>query len=40
MVYKQEMNPEFLSDSIKSSSYPAEDYHVLYVGEVEACYKL
>lgn len=40
IVYKQEMNPEFLSDEIKNLSYTAEDYHVLYVGEVEACYKL
>ncbi len=40
IVYKQEMNPEFLTEEIKSSSYPGDDYHMVYVGEVEACYKL
>ncbi|MEG0133338.1 MAG: flavin reductase family protein [Clostridium sp.] len=40
IVYKQEMNPEFLSEGIKTSAYPGEDYHVVYYGQVEACYKL
>ncbi|MEG1255438.1 flavin reductase [Clostridium sp.] len=40
IVYKQEMNPEFLSEEIKKSAYAGEDYHVMYYGQVEACYKL
>ena len=40
IVYKQEMSLEFLSEDIKASAYPKEDYHVIYYGEVEAVYKL
>ncbi|MEG0307582.1 MAG: flavin reductase family protein [Clostridium sp.] len=40
IVYKQEMNPEFLCADIKTAAYPGEDYHVVYYGQVEACYKL
>lgn len=40
IVYKQEMNPEFLSNDIKDETYPKEDYHVIYYGEVEAVYKI
>lgn len=40
IVYKQEMNSEFLDSPIKNSAYPREDYHVLYYGEILDCYKL
>lgn len=40
IVYKQEMDPKLLSEEIKLSAYPKEDYHVVYYGEVEAVYKI
>jgi flavin reductase (DIM6/NTAB) family NADH-FMN oxidoreductase RutF len=38
IVYKQEMNPEFLVDDIKNSSYINGDYHTIYFGEIVDCY--
>lgn len=40
IVYKQDMNPELLSEDIKKSSYKAGDYHTIYYGEIVDCYKL
>lgn len=34
IVYKQEMDPNFLCEDIKNSSYKNGDYHVLYYGEI------
>lgn len=38
IVYKQEMNPDFLSKDIIESSYADGDYHTLYYGEIVATY--
>jgi flavin reductase (DIM6/NTAB) family NADH-FMN oxidoreductase RutF len=38
IVYKQEMNPELLSESITNSSYKTGDYHTFYYGEIVNCY--
>lgn len=38
IVYKQEMNPEFLSKDIVGSSYADGDYHTLYYGEIVETY--
>jgi len=37
-LYKQAINPEDLDPEIRSSFYADEDYHMLYFGEVLACY--
>ncbi|MGI5911924.1 MAG: flavin reductase family protein [Syntrophomonadaceae bacterium] len=37
-VFKQIMDPELLDDSIRTKSYPDSDYHVMYYGEIVACY--
>lgn len=38
IVYKQEMNPVFLSEEVKNSSYKNGDYHTVYYGEIVNCY--
>lgn len=39
VVYKQSMEPGTLDNSIKETFYePGNDYHVLYYGEITACY--
>lgn len=38
IVYKQAMNPEFLDQAIDDTKYPNDNYHVLYYGEIKACY--
>ena len=37
-LYKQAMNPDDLDEEIRTSSYANDDYHMLYFGEVVACY--
>ena len=37
-VYKQEMNPEHLDDSIDTEFYKQGDYHVIFFGEIIASY--
>ncbi|WP_003544854.1 flavin reductase family protein [Desulfotomaculum nigrificans] len=39
VVYQQAMEPAILADHIKTSAYPKGDYHVMYFGEIVACYK-
>ena len=38
IVYKQKMNPEFLSKNIVESYFANGDYHTLYHGEIVATY--
>jgi flavin reductase (DIM6/NTAB) family NADH-FMN oxidoreductase RutF len=38
IVYKQDMNPDLLTDAIKNSSYKTGDYHTIYYGEIVNCY--
>jgi flavin reductase (DIM6/NTAB) family NADH-FMN oxidoreductase RutF len=38
IVYKQAMEPGNLSSDIRSSSYPNNDFHVLYYGEIVKAY--
>ncbi|WP_125154669.1 flavin reductase family protein [Clostridium rectalis] len=38
ILYKQEMDSEFLYDEIKESCYKNGDYHVFYYGEILDCY--
>lgn len=38
VVYKQDMNPELISDSVKESNYKNGDYHTIYYGEIVDCY--
>lgn len=38
IVYKQEMNPEFISKDVLESSYSKGDYHTLYYGEIVETY--
>lgn len=38
VVYKNDINPELLSEDIKQSSYIEEDYHTIYYGEIVDCY--
>lgn len=38
IVYKQEMNPQFLSKDIIEGSYKTGDYHTLYYGEIVETY--
>lgn len=37
-LYKQAMNPANLDEEIRTSFYADDDYHMLYFGEVLACY--
>ncbi|MDR3289057.1 MAG: flavin reductase family protein [Peptococcaceae bacterium] len=39
VVYQQAMEPALLNDEIRRSAYPEGDYHVLYYGEIVACYR-
>ena len=38
VVYKQSMEPGTLDQSIKDVCYRTGDYHVIYFGEITACY--
>ena len=38
IVYKQGMDKENLSEEIKNNSYPNDDYHVMYFGEILKVY--
>ncbi|MBP1865388.1 flavin reductase (DIM6/NTAB) family NADH-FMN oxidoreductase RutF [Clostridium tetanomorphum] len=38
IVYKEAMNPEFLSEEIKENCYKNGDYHTIYYGEIVDCY--
>lgn len=38
VVYKQAMQPELLSDAMKTQWYSQGDYHTLYFGEITAAY--
>ncbi|NLP24404.1 MAG: flavin reductase family protein [Syntrophomonadaceae bacterium] len=37
-LYKQAMNPNDLDEEIRTNYYADDDYHMLYFGEVLACY--
>lgn len=39
VVFKQVMEPENLDNSIREDCYPNDDYHVMYYGEIVACYQ-
>ena len=39
IVYKSEMNPDFLCKEYKEDVYTDNDYHTFYFGEIVACYK-
>lgn len=39
IVYRQAMNPEHLDSAIKEKYYADDNYHVLYFGEIVACYE-
>jgi flavin reductase (DIM6/NTAB) family NADH-FMN oxidoreductase RutF len=39
IVYKSEMNPDFLCKEYKEDVYANNDYHTFYFGEIVACYK-
>ncbi|HAJ32468.1 MAG TPA: flavin reductase [Candidatus Atribacteria bacterium] len=39
IVYKSEMNPDFLCKEYRESVYADNDYHTFYFGEIVACYK-
>ncbi len=39
IVYKSEMNPNFLCKEYKEDVYADNDYHTFYFGEIVACYK-
>lgn len=38
VVYKQDINPEFLENDIKDSTYLEGDYHTIYYGEIVEAY--
>ncbi|ACV64644.1 flavin reductase domain protein FMN-binding [Desulfofarcimen acetoxidans DSM 771] len=38
IVYKQDMEPAQASDDIHKTCYPKGDFHVLYYGQIVACY--
>lgn len=38
-VFRQVMDPGLLDDTIRGNSYSSSDYHVMYYGEITACYK-
>lgn len=38
IVYKQDMDLSRLSEEIKKASYPDDDYHTIYYGEIVASY--
>lgn len=39
IVYKSEINPDFLCKEYRESVYADNDYHTFYFGEIVACYK-
>lgn len=39
VVYKQDMDLSKVSDGVKKSSYPDDDCHTIYYGEIVDCYK-
>ncbi|MDS1029763.1 flavin reductase family protein [Bacillota bacterium LX-D] len=39
VIYQQAMEPALLDKDCKTSMYPEGDYHVMYFGEIVACYK-
>lgn len=39
VVYQQAIEPALLNQELKSQVYPKLDYHVMYFGEIVACYK-
>lgn len=40
IVYKTAMDPKFLDSTYDQKVYADKDYHTLYFGEIEACYKI
>ena len=38
ILFKQDMNPEYLDPGVKEKFYSDQDYHTLYFGEITACY--
>lgn len=38
IVYKDNMSPNLLDESLDNSSYGSKDYHTLYYGEIVNCY--
>jgi len=39
VVYQQVLEPGMLNDGLRKSMYAKGDYHVLYYGEIMACYR-
>ena len=39
IIYKQEMHPENMTEEYKNRCYANGDFHVMYFGEIVACYK-
>ncbi len=39
VVYQQAMEPALISEDIRKKMYAEGDYHVMYFGEIVACYK-
>lgn len=39
IVYKQDMNPDLISEEVKKGSYASGDYHTIYYGEIVSCYE-
>lgn len=40
IVYKSAMEPALLAEDYHRRSYPAQDYHTLYFGEIVDCYRI
>ena len=38
IVFKQDMNPNDLTDEYKNACYPSGDYHTIYYGQIMGCY--
>ncbi|WP_427340553.1 flavin reductase family protein [Caloranaerobacter sp. DY30410] len=38
VVYQQAMEPALIDEHIKQKFYPNQNYHILYYGEIVACY--
>ncbi|MDD3270462.1 MAG: flavin reductase, partial [Syntrophomonadaceae bacterium] len=38
VIYRQSMDPDMLNQDIREKFYASEDYHVMYFGEILACY--
>lgn len=39
VIYRQSMDPDMLNQDIREKFYASEDYHVMYFGEILACYR-